>query len=314
MTTSDSKDDPEDLFEPRMPEVEGMFDVKALFAKAREEKPNGVFIFTPGRMRMEVNGPAPGSMPPEAERQARAVLGGDRPFHVVAVAYNKLEALLQDKENNARSMDRCIPFLGMLVSLAYVGHSVLIFEGHPLAFEAGVRGADVLIIDEAMLPFLQEDWAKVAFGAMRPRARIFVHDRQHYSLQPVGRSAKEPGWQYTEHDGEASYLNCLLTSMGKVPKRTVRITEGEPLPDLAQIATDPDELDWIASLPFRYDRLDAALVMEILDRVAKKQLFSRTRYLTATLHLSKSEQSAVSFQITDGRSDDGKRQVDIELR
>ena len=68
------------------------------------------------------------------------------------------------------------PFLGLLLGLAYIGHSVWIFEGHPSALAAGCRNADVLIVDGDMVPHLQEDWTAVASSVMRHR-EIYVHDR-----------------------------------------------------------------------------------------------------------------------------------------
>src|SRR3954465_11943875 len=134
---------PQDFSEPHMPEVETQPDVSAIFAKAREGSAYTVHIVTPGRMRMEAPPPPQGSMPPEEVNQAKGLLGGDRPLHVTVVAYTKLEALMKDRETPIRSMGECIPFLGHLMGMAYVGHSVVVFEGHPVAFEAGVRNADV---------------------------------------------------------------------------------------------------------------------------------------------------------------------------
>jgi hypothetical protein len=56
-----------------------------------------------------------------------------------------------------------------------------VFEGHPSALAAGCREADVLIVDGAMVPYLQADWTAVASSAMK-RPEIYVHDRATYSL------------------------------------------------------------------------------------------------------------------------------------
>jgi hypothetical protein len=168
-----------------------------------------------------------------------------------------------------------------------------------------------------MLPFLQKDWAMVAFGAMSKGARIFIHDRNSYALRPIARAKSASGWQYTEPDGEASYANCLLTTMAKAPKRSVRIVAGSPLPDLAQIATDPGELEWISTLPFKYDQLDAEQVMEVLVRPARPDLLgilTRSQTLKAKLVISGGESRDVSFKLTESRSNDGRKQLDIEPR
>jgi hypothetical protein len=43
---------------------------------------------------------------------------------------------------------------------------VVLFEGHPTALAAGLTGADLLIVDAGMIPFLQKDWLEVALQVM----------------------------------------------------------------------------------------------------------------------------------------------------
>jgi hypothetical protein len=57
-----------------------------------------------------------------------------------------------------------------------------VFEGHPSALAVGCRDAELLIADNAMMPFLQEDWVTVAVGAMK-RPLIFAHERAAFSLR-----------------------------------------------------------------------------------------------------------------------------------
>src|SRR5438094_9147088 len=97
--------------------------------------------------------------------------------NVAAIAFTELEALQKDA-------GRAIPFLGFLLGFAYIGHTVWVFEGHPSALAAGCREADVLLVDSAMLPHLQTDWAAVAVKAMR-HAEIYLHDRATYSLKKL---------------------------------------------------------------------------------------------------------------------------------
>ena len=85
---------------------------------------------------------------------------------------------------DAASMNAAIPFFGLLLGIAYIGHAVWIFEGHPTALAAGCRNADALIVDSGMIPFLQPDWAEVASRAMRNKG-IYLHDRATFSLRPV---------------------------------------------------------------------------------------------------------------------------------
>jgi hypothetical protein len=67
-------------------------------------------------------------------------------------------------------------------------------------------------------------------------------------------------------DTPKGYANALLTTLAKVPPTSVTITPGPGVPALAPLATDPDELEWISSLPFKYDAIDGTrVVLEILN-------------------------------------------------
>ena len=111
------------LFEPRMPEVDTPATVAALFDKARSTAAAGVgdgarrcvVIVTPGRLLMLQPCPSPGSMSDQQEAGMRQLLPGP-PRHVVAIGYTELTALQTD-------IAKAIPFIGMLLGLAYVGHA-----------------------------------------------------------------------------------------------------------------------------------------------------------------------------------------------
>jgi len=193
---------PSDLFQPFMPDVDLLSDMDALFTKARSEIASGcppgeeqepplpegarcIAIVTPGRMIVSVPGLVPGSQSSEELEPIREVLPSDEPLNITVVSYTFLEALMKDKT-------RCIPFLGYLFAFSYVGHNVVVFEGHPSAFESGVRDSDVLFVDSGMLPFMQEDWLDIAYRVMRPNQRIFVHTRETYNLSQILRPGEEP--------------------------------------------------------------------------------------------------------------------------
>jgi hypothetical protein len=174
----------------RMPEVDVLPDIDALFDKAREaargegERPpeppatpgvRYVIIVTPGRMLKFQPCPPPGSMADANVQNVERMMPSTVKRNVVAIAFTELEALQKDA-------GRAIPFLGFLLGFAYIGHAVWVFEGHPAALAAGCRDADVLLVDGAMVPHLQEDWRAVAGKAMR-RPEIYIHDRATYSLK-----------------------------------------------------------------------------------------------------------------------------------
>lgn len=83
-------------------------------------------------------------------------------------------------------VDKAIPFFGLLMGLSYLGHAVWVFEGHASAFQAGIRNADALIVDSALVPLLPAGWLDTARAAMRS-ANILVHDRASFQLRVVSK-------------------------------------------------------------------------------------------------------------------------------
>jgi hypothetical protein len=304
--------EPSDPFEPRMPEVDVRPGMQGFFAKARTEVAAGgerrVGIVTPGRMTMMVPAPRPGSIPKEFVAQVSALLPSAKPLNITFVGYTQLEPLMQDKA-------KCIPQFGQLLGFAYIGHSVIVFEGHPSAFEHALAGTDVLMIDSGMLPFLQPDWVDVALRVMRGGAKIMVQDRKTGRLQPVVKSKNAQGWRYGEPDGEASYANSLLAILGKVGATVpVHVVSGKPLPALAQFAITSDQQEWAAELPFNYDALDADKVIAVLERVVKWSTPDNGEsraVLKAQLALGTGQRQAVSFDLRLGKDGDGKRRLEV---
>jgi hypothetical protein len=236
------------------------------------------------------------------------LLPPDPPLKISVVSYTLIEAFTQDETKT-----KCIPFLGFLIGFAYIGHNVVVFEGHPTAFESGVKESDVLIVDSGMLPFIQKDWFEVARRVMRPGAKVFVHKRETFTLMPVAPSAKAEGWQYSEYDGERSYANCLLTTLAQGTSPSVQVTSGRPLPDLATLTTNPDQLDWIAGLPFKYERLDADKVIEAISGLAKwGGLFQSKGHISAKLALPGGKVVPVYFSLRLKVDADKRRQLVVE--
>lgn len=169
-------------FAPRMPKVDVPPDLEIRFARARRiasddeaiSGPSGLVpgqhrlvIVTPGRMCMMHKCPRPGSMRAGDVAAIEQIAPSSNPLSIAVIAFTELRALRE-------SLAKAIPFAGYLLGLAYVGHTVVVFEGHPSALRAGCRDADVLIVDEAMIPVLPRDWLTVAWSVMRtPQALVF---------------------------------------------------------------------------------------------------------------------------------------------
>jgi hypothetical protein len=78
---------------------------------------------------------------------------------------------------------QAIPFFGILIGFATLGHAVWLFQPANLAaLSSGCRAADVLIVDSARLPGLPAHWQAAASRSMRG-SQILVHDRATYQLR-----------------------------------------------------------------------------------------------------------------------------------
>lgn len=173
------------LFQARMPEVDQPADLSDIFDQARSAAagaapaPVGsghhVVIVTPGRILMFQPCPAPGSMPEEQVATIKRMIPPEPQRNIAAISFTELAAV-------RANLSKAIPFAGMLMGFAYIGHAVWVFEGHPSALALGCRQADALLVDGAMVPHLQSDWQTVASKAMR-RPEIYVHDRQAFTLR-----------------------------------------------------------------------------------------------------------------------------------
>jgi hypothetical protein len=88
----------------------------------------------------------------------------------------------EDGKPNVQAANRAVPFFGLLMGLATIGHAVWIFDGSLERLAAGCRDADVLIVDSARLELLPEAWETKAAEGMR-RPQILVHDRATNQLR-----------------------------------------------------------------------------------------------------------------------------------
>ncbi len=291
-----------DPFAPRMPEVDPVADAEALFTRARREAAaqRSIAIVTPGRMVGFVSIPQKGAVSEEHLARVKALLPSEEPLKIAFIGYTAIDAFTMDKA-------KAIPFLGGLIGLGYAGHDVLVFEGHPSVFEAGVKDCGTLIVDGAMTPFLQPDWTVTAWRAMRPGGRIFVHNRQTQAILPVIRSSSPPGWRVSEPDGEGSYVNCLLLTLARGPVGvSAQVVSGAPLPNLAELTTDPGELEWISGLPFRYDQLNSDAVLRIVQGTS-----GMTGTLKANLADSAGRRRPVTFEVSTIPAEMGRRGIRI---
>jgi hypothetical protein len=142
-------------------------------------------VLADGRCRA-MAAPAPGSVPERAVKSVEGLVPPGVQRNVVVIGNTEFAA---QEGAGISDAGKAIPFFGMLIGLCYIGHAVVIFEGHKEALAAACREGDVLILDSAMLAHLEKGWDKAAQEAMR-NPNILVHDRKSFKLMIV-RSAGE---------------------------------------------------------------------------------------------------------------------------
>lgn len=119
-----------------------------------------IVVVTPGRATFIQPCPRPGTMDANSLQAIQKIAPPQIPSNIAVIAFTQFEPAMS-------SMSKAIPFLGYVMGLSYIGHNVIVFEGHRSALAAGCREADMVIVDEAMIPHLQEGWMSVVFSAMR---------------------------------------------------------------------------------------------------------------------------------------------------
>lgn len=151
-------------FSPRMPEVEKDFEEGAIaLAKelASDHAKRQMAILTPGRnVKRSKTLPPPEELPPGNRNILESIAPSARPQFIVAIGMTEVNAFQSNPY-------RAVPFLNVLEGLVQIGHAVLLFEGHSSALSAVCKDADLLLVDEAMIPFLQADWMTAAESGMK---------------------------------------------------------------------------------------------------------------------------------------------------
>jgi hypothetical protein len=78
---------------------------------------------------------------------------------------------------------KAIPFFGMLMGFAAIGHAVWIFDGSMApALAAGCRNADLVVVDSEKLKALPANWQTLTATSER-KPQVLVHDRATYQLR-----------------------------------------------------------------------------------------------------------------------------------
>ena len=170
-------------FSPRMPDVEEVPDLEERFSHARvaaaDPQQRRIAIVSPQRLTMFQDCPPKGTASPAMVAAIHQIVRTWDPLNIAVIGMTDVDAVMED-------WSQAIPIAGFLLGMGYLGHRVVVFEGHPSSIAAGCRDADLLLVDGAMEPFLPENWVELARSTMRGRQRIVVTARDGTAKEIVG--------------------------------------------------------------------------------------------------------------------------------
>ena len=184
--------------------MQGSMDISAIwagtFAAARriaaDSEARYVVLVRPNRTILCVACPPAGSVPPEQVRPMEQVVSSTSKRDVAVIAPTEFASGSVGEGAGKGSSElvaagQTIPFFGMLSGLAYIGHSVWVFDGQATALAAGCSGADLLLIDSFYANKLTTKTVADAAAVMH-NANILIHDRSSFGLRvlrKVGQSS-----------------------------------------------------------------------------------------------------------------------------
>jgi hypothetical protein len=120
----------------------------------------------------------PTAVKPEMKAAVEQIIPSTTKRNVAVVGETSWASSIQP---SLQAANQAIPFWGLLMGFASIGHAVWVFDGSPDLLRVGCNSADVLIVDSASLAALPSDWQVEAATVMR-NPQILVHDRATYKL------------------------------------------------------------------------------------------------------------------------------------
>ena len=155
--------------------------LETMFAAMRQKAAQGfVVILRPDGRHMVLPAAKRSAMPPGAVESVEQMLPSGVKRNVAVIgdtAWSMADAPSLEAVNQA------IPFFGILMGFATIGHAVWIFDPDtPVALNPGARQADVLIVDSDRLSALPAGWQETVALVMR-KPQILVHDRATHQLR-----------------------------------------------------------------------------------------------------------------------------------
>jgi len=169
--------------------------IELLFAKLRKQAAGnrGVTLLRPDQVLYSLAAPAPGTINPQMEAGVKAMVPADQKRNIAAIsAAGALSAGDPGKPPAVVDIARQVPFFGLLIGLAYIGHAVWLFEGIETMMPAGCEDADLLLVDSHAVASLPSSWTTDA-GAIMRNPNILVWDRARNRMGALRTAGEVPG-------------------------------------------------------------------------------------------------------------------------
>lgn len=150
--------------------------LETLFAGIREKAARQIVILRPDGKVMMMPSMDPARTPPAAGAAVERMMPSTVKRKVAVIADT---AWTLAAAPTLVTANQAIPFFGLLMGLASIGHAVWIFDAAAVpALVAGCRSADVVIVDSERLASLPSGWHAAVRGP-----QILIHDRVSYQLR-----------------------------------------------------------------------------------------------------------------------------------
>jgi hypothetical protein len=168
--------------------------IETFFAKIRRQAAGhrGVSLVRADQVVYNLPAPPQGSISPQMVEGVNSVVSSEQIRNIAAVAAADALAGDPSKPPTLPDVARQVPFFGLLIGFAYVGHAVWIFEAIPAMMPSGCEDADILIVDSNAIATLPEGWVEDA-GAIMRNPNILVYDRSRHKVGAMRTAGEVPG-------------------------------------------------------------------------------------------------------------------------
>ena len=168
--------------------------MEVFFSKVRKQAAagKGISLVRQPQQHFILPSPPEGAIKPQMIEAVKSVIPSDEPRNIAAVAAPGALAGNPGKPPLLPEVGRQVPFFGLLIGLAYMGHAVWIFEATPQNMNAGCEEADVLIVDSNAIAALPDGWLEDASRVMR-NPNILIYDRSRQRIGAIRTAGEVPG-------------------------------------------------------------------------------------------------------------------------